>query len=320
MFLKGNPFWVLTGDDYRIIKSCNEGIRRRFTLIGMLVGVIFCLCFVSSGYALVQLFHSSVVGLLVGVFFALMVTNIYLLLLYTLSKTGFPVKASPLMRLISIFLRLVFIILLAVIISKPVEAIIYVQELEKEIGEYKRKKIEENTLKTLVFFEDDILRLKAEIERDSNLHGGFTSEYSVTNKKRIEARISERDELIASLENMVNRSDYFFQKLIIMHTKYTQCWRITLFIVFVFILPAFLKVIVNERSIYYKSRHNIEHGLVMDDYTEFKIRYAKLLKTKYGLDVEFSEIYEDAPFNTLRIQDERIVLTEKELIDFLYNG
>lgn len=320
MLLPGKPFWILTGDDYRIIRLCKAGTRRRFTLIGLLVGLIFFLCFVSSGHALMQVFHSSLAGVLVGIFFALMITNIYLLLLYTLSKTGFPVKPSPIMRLLSILLRLIFISVLALIISKPIETIIYAKELKEEIEEFKRKKIEENTLKTIAFFEPDIQKLKAEIERDSYLHAGVMTEYSVSIKNRIDDRISERDTLIASLENMVYRSDYFFKKLIILHTKYSHSWRITLFIVVIFLIPAALKLIVRVNTAYYTFRHHYEEKLVVDDYEDFKIRYAKLLKNKYGLDVEFSESYYDAPFNTQRIKDERDFLPEKDLIDRLYNG
>ena len=135
--------WTLSGDDYTIIKQCKQKTRVSFALIGGFVALLFALTFLSALYAFNMLFENYKVGLLLGLFFATMVTNIYLFLLYTFSKTRFPYIPNRTARIISHALRLSFICFIAIIISKPVESFLLQDTFKEEVRLLKCEKIAE---------------------------------------------------------------------------------------------------------------------------------------------------------------------------------
>ena len=134
-------FWTLSGDDKNIIAKCNKSTRTRFTGIGVLVAVIFSLCFVSCFLAFTGLIQNFFIGIIIGLFFAWMITNIYLFLLYTLSKTGFPYIPNRNARFISVSIRLIFIAFISIIVSKPIESLAFSKQLTQDIQIFKQKKI-----------------------------------------------------------------------------------------------------------------------------------------------------------------------------------
>ena len=105
----------------------------------------------------------------------------------------------------------------------------------------------------------------------------------------------------------------------ILNTKYRTCWFITLFTMFIFLIPAYLKNFLGERSFYYEKKRTIENRLVKEEYASFKARYNLLFQKYLNRNIQFSEPFIDAPFNTIRKRDEREFLKEDDLISDLYN-
>jgi hypothetical protein len=141
-------FWTLSGDDLSIIEKCKFSTRARFTWIGILVFLVFSICFISCYFAFKQLFQNNYIGIPIGIFFSWMITNIYLLLLYTLTKSSLPYAKSKLTRTISVTIRVFFVIFIAIIISKPIESLLFNNRLNFEIDSFKTKKLAEYTLST----------------------------------------------------------------------------------------------------------------------------------------------------------------------------
>jgi hypothetical protein len=130
---------TFSGEDTLIIGRCDKPIQIAFARIGFFVFCIFICCFVSAASFVHQTFdsHSLWVSLPVGFVWALLVTNIYLLLLYTVSPTLLPVARKKGRRKIrvsenetgrkkfrsaftlSFILRISFISLLAILIVQP---------------------------------------------------------------------------------------------------------------------------------------------------------------------------------------------------------
>jgi hypothetical protein len=135
-----NFLCILSSEDYRIIEKCNHQTRYKFALIGFWVLMIFSLCFFSSLYAIIQIFNAGLIGIPLGFFFAWMITNIYLLLLYTLSKNVLPHTPSQQGRAASIFVRLFFISFIAMFIAKPFEAMLFNSYLKQDIASFKEEK------------------------------------------------------------------------------------------------------------------------------------------------------------------------------------
>mgnify|MGYP000553936865 CR=1 FL=1 len=311
-------FWVLSGDDYNVVGKCNKSTQRRFTTIGVLVACIFALCFISCYFAFTKLFQNYYTGIPVGLFFAWMITNIYLFLLYTLSKTGFPYIPNKPARYVATTIRLVFIAFIAVVVSKPIESLVFSKQLALEMKSFKQDKIERYEKSTNVFFADEIAIIKELIAQQKVLNNVIDEDQSANYYELIQSKEEERDRLIKLMRTLVGKSDYYIQGMLILNTKYPICWIITLFIVIIFIIPTYLKIFIHKDGVFYKTKHYVESRLVKYEYELFKEKYREIFRHKYDIDIQYTEHCTDAPFNTKRKIDNRTVLTEDDFLDSLY--
>lgn len=114
-----------SGEDYTIIQECDRKIQSYFALIGLLVLVILSCSFASALYFTDKLFHSWVLDIGVGIIWGYIVTNMYVLFLYTISPTLLPTKSKHSIRTskfqlsLSMGLRIFIVVLLAIIIAQP---------------------------------------------------------------------------------------------------------------------------------------------------------------------------------------------------------
>jgi hypothetical protein len=336
---------TFSGDDYSIIIQSNRTIQNRFMVIGSFVTAIFAACFISCYFTFTKLFQNYFIGIPIGLFFSYMITNIYLLLLYTLSKNSFPCKTDKVSELFSIAIRVVFICFIAIIVSKPIETIVFKAPLEYEIAEYKQLQIQKYIQTTNKYFKDEIGKLKFEISEHEKISEYTNAEQLVNCKNRLHKKELQKAELIASMIQLVSNSNFYIQSIVILNKKYGTCWLITLFTMFIFLFPAYLKNFLGKQSFYYETKRTIENRLVKEEYDIFKKRYKELfiskiisemqypnkekekgiLEEKVNIhnsmikNIQFSESFINAPFNTIRKTDEREFLKEDDLISDLYN-
>jgi len=312
-------FCTLSGDDFNIITKCETRLQLRFLGIGITVGLIFVLCFVSSYFTFTKLFKTTIIGIPMSILFAAMITNIYLLLLYTLSKRSFPCSSSDLANKFSIVLRIIFICLIATIVSKPIEQLIFNDIVVQEIAIYKQQKLNLYVKSTTAFFNGEIQEIKKIIHNQKVLNYSFNKTYISHYQKLIQAKIAKKVELVNSMHKLVNNSNYYIQGIKILNTKYPYSWLITMMTIILFLTPAILKYRLGESSTFYDTKRNIENRLVMEEYSEFKENYSKLLSKWSIKPLHFRECYIDPPLNTIRKGDTRSFKKEETLITTIYN-
>jgi len=301
-------FWTLSGDDSKVIGKCDGSTRKRFTAIGMLVGFIFALCFVSCYFALTKLLQNYWTGIPIGIFFASMITNIYLFLLYTLSKTGFPYIPNRPARYISITIRLIFIAFFAIIVSKPVESLVFSDLVNEEIIVFKENKRKKFIAYTEETYDAEIAKYEAYLfKKEDEFYRNLVND----KKKR-------KQEAINSINILVQKSDYYIQGMLILNTQHPICWAITLFVLIIFIIPAYLKIFIHKDSIFYKTKHFVESELVKYEYEVFKENYNNFFREQYGIHAQYTENYIDPPFNTKRKKEQVTTLNEDDLLKSLY--
>ncbi len=310
---------TFSGDDYSIISQSDKTIQNRFMAIGAFVTAIFALCFISCYFTFTKLFQNYFIGIPIGIFFSYMITNIYLLLLYTLSKNSFPCKTDIAAKLFSVSIRVVFICFIAIIVSKPIETILFSAPLENEIAVYKQEQISKYRKSTAEYYDAETKNLKLIIEKQKKLYSNAETSQIGNYEKLLQKKELQKDELITSMTNLVSNSNYYIQSIVILNTKHKACWLITLFTMFVFLFPAYLKNFLGEHSTYYEKKRNIENQLVKEEYASFKVRYNMLFQEYQNKNIQFSEPFTDAPFNTIRKKDAREFLKEEDLISDLYN-
>lgn len=126
---------LLSGEDYTIINDSvvNPKVRVQFGYIGVCVLLIFVVAFYSCWHFIYKLFNENLfIAFPIGIFWGLMITNIYLLLLYTITpsllkgkergpKGGITgeLKDISLSVFVSSGFRVGFVILIAIIVAQP---------------------------------------------------------------------------------------------------------------------------------------------------------------------------------------------------------
>lgn len=127
-----NSLCKLSGEDYTIISECTGKIQFYFSAIGFLVLLILLFSFASALYFTEQLFHSFIADIGVGLVWGYIVTNMYVLLLYTISPRILPIRLRTKDKYInkstlfnfSMGYRIFVVILLAIIIAQPLNVMI----------------------------------------------------------------------------------------------------------------------------------------------------------------------------------------------------
>ena len=138
--------WIFSGEDKYIIKNCSAEIQKRFTRIGILVITIILGCWISSYVFLSYVFELGFIFKIPLSFFcALVLGNLYVLLLYTISPILIPRKNSnfdgqdstkyPFVG--AMVVRVIFITLLAIVIAQPLSLLILFGTTDDAIDQYK---------------------------------------------------------------------------------------------------------------------------------------------------------------------------------------
>ncbi len=128
----GNRLCKFSGEDFTIIQKCNTRIQIVFSFIGFFVLIILVCCFISALYFTEHLFHNIITDIGVGLVWGYIVTNLYVLLLYTITPTLLPkkerekklIKTASFSLNTSLVLRVGIVVLLAMITAQPLNVYI----------------------------------------------------------------------------------------------------------------------------------------------------------------------------------------------------
>jgi hypothetical protein len=323
-------FHILSGDDRSIIRQCSKKVQNRFALIGALVACIIVVSFVSITGAFIHFFDFILFDIAVGAFFALMMANIYILLLYTLSKNMLPHISSKGARWISLSLRIVFIAVFAMIVSKPFELLLFSPLLDKDIEIHKQNEYTAGEVVINSLYEKSFNELERLIEL------GDASAAAILATKK-----TERVETLLQLQKQIDASDYYLQRIKILNSKYVFTWLFTAIMIVLFLAPVYFKYLMEEENEFYQKKKKIERQIVLDEYASFKSKYklfwkgffqdlevrppdknermnvvfAEIIQKNY----EFEVVFADPPFNTIRKKDPRDFLEQSSLKEDLYD-
>jgi hypothetical protein len=204
--------FTCSGEDNYILKRCNWGIQKRFALIGCFVVLIFVGCFFSATLFCISLFQGvSLINLFIGILWGAMVVNMYLLLLHTISPAIIPASSKKHRKknqevetienqnrflTFSMFLRISFMMLLAIIIAQPLNYSLLGSLVKPEIDQHK---IQEKVKLYTVTNKNLIL---SELENKNDLYQKVIVKLNAND----DSQISNHLQLI---ENKINRDSIF---------------------------------------------------------------------------------------------------------------
>ena len=153
-------FIVCSGADKNILEGCSEGEQTKYVGIGATVFFTAVMAFIASAYALFTVFDSVYPALFFGLVWSLLIFNLDRFIVSTIRKrdkfgSEF-LQATP---------RIILAIIIAIVISKPLEIKIFEKEINTVLLKEKNAMALENKKEVTNYFKSDLDKNKSEINR-----------------------------------------------------------------------------------------------------------------------------------------------------------
>lgn len=151
-------FILCSGADKNLLKGCSEGEQTKYVGIGATVFFTAVMAFIASAYALFTVFDSIYPAIAFGIVWALLIFNLDRFIVSTIRKrerfSSELLQASP---------RIALAIIIAIVISKPLEIKIFEKEINTVLLKEKNAMALNNKKEVATYFKSDLDKNKAEI-------------------------------------------------------------------------------------------------------------------------------------------------------------
>ncbi|MGZ9674792.1 DUF4407 domain-containing protein [Flavobacterium sp. GNP001] len=155
------PFFILcSGADSELLDGCSQGEQTKYVGIGATVFFTAVMAFLASAYALFTVFDSIYPAIAFGVVWALLIFNLDRFIVSTIRKRdqfgAEFLQATP---------RIILAIIIAIVISKPLEIKIFEKEINTVLLKEKNAMALANKKEVATYFKSDLDKNKAEIDK-----------------------------------------------------------------------------------------------------------------------------------------------------------
>jgi hypothetical protein len=152
-------FLICSGADKKILENCSEGEQTKFAGIGATVFFTAVMAFIASSYALFTVFDNPYIAMGFGLVWGLLIFNLDRFIVSTIRKrNNFGsefLQATP---------RIILAIIIAIVISKPLEIKIFEKEINTVLLKEKNAMALNNKKEVANYFKSDLDKNKAEID------------------------------------------------------------------------------------------------------------------------------------------------------------
>tara|TARA_R110002126_G_scaffold13674_3_gene58814 strand:- start:1970 stop:3070 length:1101 start_codon:yes stop_codon:yes gene_type:complete len=151
-------FILCSGSDRDILEHCSEGEQTKFAGIGATVFFTAVMAFIASAYALFTVFDSVYPALAFGLVWSLLIFNLDRFIVSTIRKRD--TKTSELLQVTP---RVILAIIIAIVISKPLEIKIFEKEINTVLLKEKNAMALANKNEVTTYFKSDLDKNNSEI-------------------------------------------------------------------------------------------------------------------------------------------------------------
>ncbi|MFY7810802.1 MAG: DUF4407 domain-containing protein [Flavobacterium sp.] len=152
-------FILCSGADQDILKTCSNGEQNKFAGIGATVFFTAVMAFLAGSYALFTVFDSHVIAAVFGFIWGLLIFNLDRFIVSTIRKKDIFMK-----EFWQAFPRIILAIIIAIVISKPLEIKIFEKEINAVLLKEKNKMAMTNKKEVSNYFNIDLEKNKASID------------------------------------------------------------------------------------------------------------------------------------------------------------
>jgi hypothetical protein len=152
-------FIICSGADKDLIYSCSDGEQNKYAGIGATVFFTALLAWIASAYALYTVFDNAYIAAIFGLVWGFLIFNLDRFIVSTIRKrdsfTSELLQASP---------RIVLAMIIAIVISKPLEIKIFQKEIDTVLLKEKNELAMANKKQVANYYKTDLDKNKAETD------------------------------------------------------------------------------------------------------------------------------------------------------------
>jgi hypothetical protein len=152
-------FLLCSGVDSNIVNSCSNGEQNKYAGIGATVFFTAVMAFIASSYALFTVFDNVYTAIFFGIVWGFLIFNLDRFIVSTIKK-----RESFLDEFIQATPRIALAIIIAIVISKPLEIKIFEKEINTVLLKEKNEMALANKKQVANYFQSDVDKNKAQID------------------------------------------------------------------------------------------------------------------------------------------------------------
>lgn len=156
-------FILCSGADSQILSTCSEGEQNKYAGVGATVFFTAIMAFIASAYALYTVFDNLYTSIFFGLIWGLLIFNLDRFIVSTIKK-----RDNFIDELIQASPRILLAIIIAIVISKPLELKIFQKEIDQVLLEEKNTMTLANQEEIAKQYNPEIDALKGEISTLQN--------------------------------------------------------------------------------------------------------------------------------------------------------
>ncbi|OIQ30074.1 MAG: hypothetical protein BM564_04725 [Bacteroidetes bacterium MedPE-SWsnd-G2] len=152
-------FIICSGADTELLDGCSQGEQNKYAGIGATVFFTAVMAFIAASYALFTVFDNVYTAIGFGFIWGLLIFNLDRYIVSTIKK-----RNNVLDELFQALPRLILAVIIAIVISKPLELKIFEKEINQVLLEEKNEMTLENKSQISNRFQPDIALLNSRID------------------------------------------------------------------------------------------------------------------------------------------------------------
>ena len=151
-------FIICSGSDTHILESCSIGEQNKYAGIGATVFFTALMAFIAASYALYTVFDNYIIAIAFGFVWGLLIFNLDRFIVSTIKK-----RNNVLDELIQASPRIILAVIIAVVISKPLELKIFEKEINQVLLTEKNQMTLDNKTELAKQFDPEVATLENNI-------------------------------------------------------------------------------------------------------------------------------------------------------------
>ncbi|WP_417354080.1 DUF4407 domain-containing protein [Flavobacterium sp.] len=152
-------FIICSGADKKLIYSCSDGEQNKYAGIGATVFFTAVMAFIAASYALYTVFDNIYTSVFFGLVWGLLIFNLDRFIVSTIRK-----RERFGQELLQATPRIILALIIAVVISKPLEIKIFQKEIDTVLLKEKNELAMANKKQVADYYQSDLDRNKASID------------------------------------------------------------------------------------------------------------------------------------------------------------